>query len=138
MLLMRAASITWASGMGLGPGNLDFFGPKMHSISRAQPPPTCPSNGCCPHQQHYARGRINHSAKIVNNHRLPLSLGRKSKIVISGLCFISLFLVIPGKYCVLKKQFHTTSILTVPFTSESYLGHSLCKTFFRLEKFSTS
>ena len=29
MLLMRAASITWASGRGLGPGNLEFFGPQM-------------------------------------------------------------------------------------------------------------
>jgi hypothetical protein len=56
--------ITWASGRGLGPGNLEFFGPQMHgtrlsarchfsgpkkvkklSISRAQPPPTCPCNG---------------------------------------------------------------------------------------------
>ncbi len=25
MLLMRAASITWASGKGLGPGNREFF-----------------------------------------------------------------------------------------------------------------
>jgi hypothetical protein len=31
MLVMRAASITWASGRGLGPGNLEFFGPQMHS-----------------------------------------------------------------------------------------------------------
>jgi hypothetical protein len=30
------------------------------SISRAQPHPTCPSKRCCPHQKHYARGRINH------------------------------------------------------------------------------
>jgi hypothetical protein len=29
MLLMRAASITLANGRGLGPGNLDFFGPQM-------------------------------------------------------------------------------------------------------------
>jgi hypothetical protein len=29
MLLLRAASITWASGRVLGPGNLDFFGPQM-------------------------------------------------------------------------------------------------------------
>ncbi len=29
MLLMQAASITWASGRGLGPGNLEFFGPQM-------------------------------------------------------------------------------------------------------------
>jgi hypothetical protein len=28
MLLMQAASITWASGRGLGPGNL-FFRPQM-------------------------------------------------------------------------------------------------------------
>ncbi len=74
MLLMRAASITRASGRGLGPGNREFLGPwKWHradmqvsfgaqklEISRAQPPPTCPSNGCCPHQ-HYTRGCINHS-----------------------------------------------------------------------------
>jgi hypothetical protein len=26
---MRAASITWASVRGLGPGNLEFFGPQM-------------------------------------------------------------------------------------------------------------
>jgi hypothetical protein len=30
-----------------------FTGPKKLSISRAQPLPTCPSNGCCPHQKHY-------------------------------------------------------------------------------------
>ncbi len=29
MLLMRAASITWASGRGLGLGNINFFGPQM-------------------------------------------------------------------------------------------------------------
>ncbi len=29
MLLMRAASFTWASGRGLGSGNLDFIGPQM-------------------------------------------------------------------------------------------------------------
>ncbi len=53
MLLMRAASITCASGRGLGTRNLEFFGtqmalvywldaisqdPKKHLISRAQPP----------------------------------------------------------------------------------------------------
>ncbi len=26
-----AKSVTWASGRGLGPGNLDFFGPQMPS-----------------------------------------------------------------------------------------------------------
>jgi hypothetical protein len=52
MLLMRAASITWASGKGLGPGNLDFFGSQMvlaywlDAISQAQKSPTCPPNGC--------------------------------------------------------------------------------------------
>ena len=30
MLLMRAASITWASLRGLGPENLEFLGPKYH------------------------------------------------------------------------------------------------------------
>jgi hypothetical protein len=82
MLLMRAASITWASGRGLGPGNLEFFGsqmalayrldvisqgpknsqfpgPKKLLISRANPPPSCPRYGCCPHQKHYAWG-LNH------------------------------------------------------------------------------
>jgi hypothetical protein len=53
MLLMQASSITWASGRGLGPGNLEFFGPQMAlayrldaisqglnlSIFRAQPLP---------------------------------------------------------------------------------------------------
>jgi hypothetical protein len=34
MLLMRAASITWASGRGLGPGNLEFFGPQMELAYR--------------------------------------------------------------------------------------------------------
>jgi hypothetical protein len=63
MLLMWAASIAWASGRGLGPGNRDFLGPvKWHRAERrVQVPPTaCPRNGCCPHQKHYARKRINH------------------------------------------------------------------------------
>ncbi len=34
MLLMRATSITRASGRGLGPGNRDFFGPCEMSSSR--------------------------------------------------------------------------------------------------------
>ncbi len=34
MLLIRAASITRASGRGLGPGNLDFFGPCEMASSR--------------------------------------------------------------------------------------------------------
>ncbi len=53
-------SITWASKMGLSPENLNFFrltwqagltarcnftGHKKVSISRVQPPPTCPRNG---------------------------------------------------------------------------------------------
>jgi hypothetical protein len=80
MLLIRAASITWASGRGLGPGNLDFEmalpnGPvKMHSpISsmlfhrdkksldfQGPTPSLCTRNGCSPHQKHYTRGPINH------------------------------------------------------------------------------
>ncbi len=38
------------------------------SISRAQPLPTCSSNECCPHQKHYARGRINH--RCINSYNL--------------------------------------------------------------------
>jgi hypothetical protein len=32
-----------------------FTGPKKVSISRAQPLPTCPCNGSCPHQKYYGR-----------------------------------------------------------------------------------
>jgi hypothetical protein len=62
-------SITKASGRGLGPGNLEFLGPKWHSpnssmpfhraqkfsISRAEPPPTCPRNGSA-HIKNIMRG----------------------------------------------------------------------------------
>jgi hypothetical protein len=35
---MRAASITWASGRGFGPGNGDFLGPvKWHRANRRVP-----------------------------------------------------------------------------------------------------
>jgi hypothetical protein len=76
MLLMRAAYITWASGSGLGPGNLNFFGPQMalayllDTISqgpkKSRFPGTNPlplaliMDAVCPHQKHYARARINH------------------------------------------------------------------------------
>ncbi len=63
--------ITRASGRGSGPGNRDFIGTCENGtepidenkveISRALPPLTCPSNGCCPHQNHYAQGRIHKS-----------------------------------------------------------------------------
>ncbi len=72
--------ITWASGRGLGPGYLEFFGPQMalafqlDAISQepknlAQPPPTCPRNGCCPHQKYYLMGRINR--RCINSYYLP-------------------------------------------------------------------
>jgi hypothetical protein len=32
-----------------------------------QPPPTCPRNGCCPLQKHYARGRINQ--RCINSYK---------------------------------------------------------------------
>jgi hypothetical protein len=95
MLLMQAASFTrQVGGRGLGPGNLDFFGsvkwhradrhfwapngtrlsarchfagPKKLLIFRAQSPPTCPTNGCCLHQKHYAWGRINH--RCINSYK---------------------------------------------------------------------
>ncbi len=67
-------SITWANGRGLGPGNLDFFGPQMvlaywlDAISQAQksldfqdPTPShLPSNWICLHQKNYVLGYINH------------------------------------------------------------------------------
>ncbi len=61
MLLMLAAYITWVSGRGSGPWkswvfwapNVPFHRTQKLSISRAQPLPTCPHNGCCPHQKHY-------------------------------------------------------------------------------------
>ncbi len=80
MLLMRATSVTRASGRGVGPWKLRLYwdlwngikpkgechlGPQKVEISRAQPPPTCPTNGCCPHQKHYAQGRINHRCIVV-------------------------------------------------------------------------
>ncbi len=36
MLLMRAASITWASGRGLGPGYREFFGPCEMASARGK------------------------------------------------------------------------------------------------------
>jgi hypothetical protein len=42
-----------------------------NTVSRAQPPPTCPSNGCCPHQKHYARGLINHWCIGIFLHKSP-------------------------------------------------------------------
>jgi hypothetical protein len=74
MFGMRACPFTRASGRGLDPGNWEFFGPcEMASSQKASaisvpkksrfpgpPPPTYPINGCCPHQKHYAQGRINH------------------------------------------------------------------------------
>jgi hypothetical protein len=71
MFLMRAASFTRASGRGLCPGYLEFFGPREMGIepigechlgpknSMAQPPPTCPSNGSACIKNHYVQGRIN-------------------------------------------------------------------------------
>ncbi len=71
MLLLQGASITWASGRGLPIGPLKsrvygidpigecHLGPEKLE-TRARPPPTCPSNGCCPHKKHYTWGRINH------------------------------------------------------------------------------
>jgi hypothetical protein len=41
-------------------GSMPVHRAKKVSISRAQTPLTCLRNGCCPHQKHYPRGRINH------------------------------------------------------------------------------
>jgi hypothetical protein len=71
---------TWASGRGLTLEISSFQGPKWHSpigsgtgpkkvlISRTQPSPICPRNGLCPHQKHYARGRINQ--RCINSYKL--------------------------------------------------------------------
>jgi hypothetical protein len=37
-----------------------LFGAQKTQISRAQPPPTCPSNGSARIKNHYVQGRINH------------------------------------------------------------------------------
>jgi hypothetical protein len=50
----------WASNHTRLSARWHFTGPKKVSISRDHPPPTCPRNGCCPHQKHYTRGCINH------------------------------------------------------------------------------
>jgi hypothetical protein len=60
MQLMRAVSITRASGRGMGPGNRDFFGPyEMASTRQASAIREGPKK---PHQKHYVReqGSINH------------------------------------------------------------------------------
>ncbi len=36
------------------------FTPADSIPSKKENSQTCPRNGCCPHQKHYARGRINH------------------------------------------------------------------------------
>ncbi len=66
-------SITWASGRGLVPGYLKFFGPqvalsyRLHAISHEQKNSLFPGTTPLPpafvmdlqHQKHYARDRIN-------------------------------------------------------------------------------
>jgi hypothetical protein len=39
MIFDGGRTITWASGRGLGPGNLEFFGPKWHSPIGSMPFP---------------------------------------------------------------------------------------------------
>ncbi len=65
MLLMQANPLLGHRGRGLGPGHLNFLGPKWHSLcslpfqgpkkSRFQGPPlkNDPRNGYCPPQNHY-------------------------------------------------------------------------------------
>ncbi len=48
-------------------------GPKNSQFSRVQLPPTCPRNECCPNQNDYTRGRINHrciNSYLMCHHRL--------------------------------------------------------------------
>jgi hypothetical protein len=44
---------------GVGPWKSRLFW-ALQVPFQGQSPPTCPSNGCCPHQKHYALGFINH------------------------------------------------------------------------------
>ncbi len=76
MLLMRAASITWASGMGLGPVNRVFCetAPSLEAIAiwgtkNSGPTPSSgPRNEYCLHQNHYVPRHINSRyIKIVNS-----------------------------------------------------------------------
>ncbi len=54
--------------LALACGSMPFHRAQKLSISRAQPPPSFPRNGCWPHQKHYARGRINH--RCINSYIL--------------------------------------------------------------------
>jgi hypothetical protein len=72
MIFDACRSVTWESGRGLGPGNLEFLGPKWHSpigsmpfhMSQKSPnfqgptPPHLPKWLICLHQKHYVQGRI--------------------------------------------------------------------------------
>jgi hypothetical protein len=66
MFLMRADPLRGQLGEGWAPkvtrlsARCHFTGPKKLSISRVQPPPTCPSNGSVRIKNHYLQGRINH------------------------------------------------------------------------------
>ncbi len=59
----------WASNGTRLSARCHFTGLQKLSISRAQPAPTCPGNGCCPHQKQYARGRIYH--RCINSYFDP-------------------------------------------------------------------
>ncbi len=64
-LLYEPAQVFWAPNGTRLSARCYFTGPKKLSIYRAQPPPTCCCKWCCPHQIHYARGRIYH--KCINS-----------------------------------------------------------------------
>ncbi len=76
-------SISWVSGRGLGPGNLEFFGtqmalayrlnaisqgPKNSQFSRVRPHPTCPRNVSARIKNIMHGGRINH--RCINSYNL--------------------------------------------------------------------
>ncbi len=57
MFLMCAYPLLGQVGGGWGPGNIEFFGPKMALAYRAQPHPTCPRNGYA-HIQNIMQGAV--------------------------------------------------------------------------------
>ncbi len=71
IITIYAPMIYTAPCVMLGPVNrietIDecHLGPKNSRYPGPNPLPTCPSNGCCTHQNHYARGRINYRCMVV-------------------------------------------------------------------------
>ncbi len=85
--------VCWAPNVTCLSARCHFTGPKKLASSSAQPPPTCPSNGCCPHQKHYRQGRINRRCIISYHDVQPIDGAYLTCIVLRHLnLFLSLYL----------------------------------------------